>query len=281
MPLSTGFIHGASVYMLHVGVRSACCTLRLELHRGCYHMMVAPFLLNVALPHSCLQQQRELRVAVRHVFVLLPRRELRAPTHALCSAPYATSPTAARAAAAGKAQTPPLPDVSWKFPDVSGSFRKFLEVPGSSWKFPEVSGRSFPDVSGRLGEGGAALQGPPEMGRTPRHAPPDREPRPTVHDSRDRSSAARTDLASFRAEGVSGAHNYTRAHRVDSHAEASAAAAAWVIRTAAGRTCRTTRCRLNSDLLIDPACTATPHPRYSWVLGYEYPRVLPSYLGAC
>jgi hypothetical protein len=56
--------YGASVYVLHVGVRSARCTLRLELHRGCYHMMVAPFLLNVALPHSCLQQQRELRVAV-------------------------------------------------------------------------------------------------------------------------------------------------------------------------------------------------------------------------
>jgi hypothetical protein len=56
--------YGASAYVLHVGVRSACCTLRLELHRGCYHMMVAPFLLNVALPHYCLQQQRELRVAV-------------------------------------------------------------------------------------------------------------------------------------------------------------------------------------------------------------------------
>ncbi len=58
-------------------------------------------------------------------------------------------------------------------------FRTFPDVSGSSWKFPEVPGRSFPDVSGRSGEGGAALPGPPEMGHTPRQAPPDREPRPS------------------------------------------------------------------------------------------------------
>ena len=147
-------------------------------------------------------------------------------------------------------------------------FRTFPDVSGRSWKFPEVPGRSFPDVSGRSGEGGAALPGPPEMGHTPRQAPPDREPRPTVHDSRDRGSAARTDRAF-----LPGGRRQRSAQLYESApsrlgCRGICGSGCMGYSHGSGRTCRTTRCRLNSDLLIDPACAAAYATPTLSTLGY-------------
>ena len=134
------------------------------------------------------------------------------------------------------------------FPDVSGRFRMFLKVSGS---------------------GATSVQ--------------------RCNDRRDRGSAARTDRA-FLPGGRASAERTiitirerTETTRMQRHI--SAAAAVWVIRTAAGRTDLPDDALQIEQRLVDrPGLRSSvchTHAKYSWVLGYEYPRVLPSYLGAC